>query len=311
METERRRILRMVAEGQISADEADELLRAMGERRATQLSREREAATHGKKPAWPYVLVVLLVVACPLLLVMSLRLIGLPAGLFLMGIGGLMGVALLIFWLFMLVDCITRSPTDFRLLFTRTFEHEKWIWLAIIVLGQVLGAVVYFIVIRHGLKASTAPSAQGQAQAQMEAATTEETPFVPRKRARPLAPWFAVAGVLPVLLFVAARVLIGVHLRMGNRPAGTWGMSIVLPVVVAVVALFIFWLWMLADCLSRDYREFGTLITSDRSADKLLWVLLVLLLPLVGAIAYHIGVRRRPLEQRGQKAGAEGGGSSP
>jgi len=52
---------------------------------------------------------------------------------------------------------------------------------------------------------------------------------------------------------------------------------------------------MLIDCLARDYREFGTLVTSDKSADKLVWILLILFLPLIGAIAYHISVRRRPL----------------
>ena len=51
---------------------------------------------------------------------------------------------------------------------------------------------------------------------------------------------------------------------------------------------------MLIDCLARDYREFGTLITSDKSADKLVWLLLIFLIPIIGAIAYHISVRRRP-----------------
>ena len=54
---------------------------------------------------------------------------------------------------------------------------------------------------------------------------------------------------------------------------------------------------MLIDCLARDYREFGTLITSNKSADKLLWFLLILFLPLIGAIAYHIAVRRRPVPE--------------
>ena len=64
--------------------------------------------------------------------------------------------------------------------------------------------------------------------------------------------------------------------------------------IVSLICL-IFWIWMLVDCLARDYREFGTLITSNKSADKLVWILLILFLPIIGAIAYHISVRRRPV----------------
>ena len=78
----------------------------------------------------------------------------------------------------------------------------------------------------------------------------------------------------------------------------SWGILFLAPVALALLALPLFWLWMLVDCLSRDCREFGTLITGDRAADKLLWVLLILVLPVVGAIAYHVGVRRRPAGQR-------------
>lgn len=68
----------------------------------------------------------------------------------------------------------------------------------------------------------------------------------------------------------------------------------VVPVALLVAFLSVFWLWMLIACLSRDYREFGTLIAGDKSADKLLWLGLILFLPIAGAIGYHVGVRRRP-----------------
>ena len=71
---------------------------------------------------------------------------------------------------------------------------------------------------------------------------------------------------------------------------------IIIPVVIIVLLALIFWIWMLVDCLTRDYHEFGTLITSNKSADRFVWLLLILFLPLIGAIAYHISVRRRPLE---------------
>ena len=75
---------------------------------------------------------------------------------------------------------------------------------------------------------------------------------------------------------------------------GFWELLIVIAVGIIPLIALIFWIWMLIDCLARDYREFGTLITSDKSADKLVWVLLILFLPMIGAIAYHISVRRRP-----------------
>ena len=68
---------------------------------------------------------------------------------------------------------------------------------------------------------------------------------------------------------------------------------IIVPAAIASLICLIFWIWMLIDCLARDYREFGTLITSNKSADKLLWILLILILPIIGAIAYHISIRRR------------------
>ena len=72
---------------------------------------------------------------------------------------------------------------------------------------------------------------------------------------------------------------------------------VILPVATVILLALIFWIWMLIDCLARDYREFGTLITSDKSVDKLIWVLLLLFLPIIGAIAYHISGRRRPLQE--------------
>ena len=71
-----------------------------------------------------------------------------------------------------------------------------------------------------------------------------------------------------------------------------WFLFIV-PVAISGLLALIFWIWMIIDCLARDYREFGTLITSEKSVDKLVWVLLLLFLPIIGAVAYHIGVRRR------------------
>ena len=75
----------------------------------------------------------------------------------------------------------------------------------------------------------------------------------------------------------------------------SWLIFIIVPVAIIILLALIFWIWMIIDCLARDYREFGTLITSDKSVDKLVWVLCILFLPIIGAIAYHISVRRQPV----------------
>ena len=87
-------------------------------------------------------------------------------------------------------------------------------------------------------------------------------------------------------------------LEVFGGPHGAWvptlGLGLIVPFIVIVIWLGIFWLWMLIDCLARDHREFGTLITSDKSVDKILWLLLILFMSVIGAFAYHIAVRRRP-----------------
>ena len=65
MDDERRRILRMLAEGTISVDECEELLRALSDRRTDKVERELRAAK-GKRAIWPYVLLIALaLVALP------------------------------------------------------------------------------------------------------------------------------------------------------------------------------------------------------------------------------------------------------
>ena len=96
-------------------------------------------------------------------------------------------------------------------------------------------------------------------------------------------------------------VIPGILTLLGIRSMHHYGrgvvlgpMILILPAAIIVLIWLIFWIWMLIDCLARDYREFGTLVTSDRSVDKILWLLLILFIPLIGAIAYHISVRRKP-----------------
>ncbi len=47
---------------------------------------------------------------------------------------------------------------------------------------------------------------------------------------------------------------------------------------------FAFWLWMLVDCLTS---------TALVGADKIVWVLVIIFLPVVGAIVYFIFAKQR------------------
>ena len=51
-----------------------------------------------------------------------------------------LGILSLVFWIWMLVDCIKR---DFKK------EDEKIIWLLVIILVQVIGAIIYYFVVKR------------------------------------------------------------------------------------------------------------------------------------------------------------------
>ncbi|HUW56753.1 MAG TPA: PLD nuclease N-terminal domain-containing protein [Planctomycetota bacterium] len=305
MDEERRRILRMLSEGSITVEECEELLKALSERRTEKVVQEVEAA-QGERPVWPYVLLVALAAVGVVLWLgvgglfaarsLSRRTWGfplpLPFPMFMFG--GLVGMAALVLWIWMLIDCIARLPCDFRLLFTSRHEYDKWIWIAAILLTNWVGALVYLVVIRQHARAGAAGVAP---QPSVPEALSEE-PFTPSPRARSIL-WFFVIGVVLALGAAVAGALLWQHPWMGQfampvRVPFLLGFGLPVAFIVMAVWLGIFWLWMLIDCLGRDHREFGTLITTDNSADKILWLLLILFTTVIGAIAYHIVIRRRP-----------------
>ena len=53
-------------------------------------------------------------------------------------------------------------------------------------------------------------------------------------------------------------------------------------ILFVVVFLFAFWIWMLIDCLQRKKFE-----------DKLVWVLVLILLNVIGAILYYLLVKSK------------------
>ena len=338
MDEERRRILRMMAEGTISVEECDELLRALSNRRKEKTEKEVQAVQTGTRPVWPYVLlVVLAIVALPV----GLATIGGLLRGTLWGFGSMpafrswlpcffllppISFLLFILWVWMLVDCLSRLPCDFRLLFTTEHKYDKWIWLGIIILVYPIGAIVYFFLIRQPSRQIASPSTQEKPASVPKSPAPPERPLRPSRRARSIKPLIIIT-IICVALSLATVVLYpalvgssrpqtrifnqdnafspGTQMRAHGQshsvPAAiiTFGFLGIISAAIVILSWLIFWIWMLIDCLTRDYREFGTLVTSDKSADKLVWILLILFLPLIGAIAYHIAIRRRTVPARG------------
>ncbi len=52
--------------------------------------------------------------------------------------------------------------------------------------------------------------------------------------------------------------------------------------VILVALIFVFWIWMLIDCLKRDFKK---------ENDKIVWVLVIIFLHIIGAIIYYFVVK--------------------
>jgi len=65
--------------------------------------------------------------------------------------------------------------------------------------------------------------------------------------------------------------------RTMDEPGFSWFMGPVIGLIL--VAL---WLWLLVDCARRDFRN---------NVEKALWVLVLMLAPLVGAVAYLVVIK--------------------
>ena len=51
--------------------------------------------------------------------------------------------------------------------------------------------------------------------------------------------------------------------------------------VLLGILSFVFWIWMLIDCLQRDFK------------DKIVWVLLIILVPFLGSVLYYFIVKSK------------------
>ena len=55
-------------------------------------------------------------------------------------------------------------------------------------------------------------------------------------------------------------------------------------IFLLVVGSFVFWVWMLVDCVRRDYKK---------NDEKLIWVLIIVFAQIIGAIIYYFVIKRK------------------
>ena len=58
--------------------------------------------------------------------------------------------------------------------------------------------------------------------------------------------------------------------------AGIMGLAVLLVLWIIFVALFVFWLWTMIDILKNEFT----------GSNKLIWLLVVMLLPFIGMVLY-------------------------
>ena len=58
--------------------------------------------------------------------------------------------------------------------------------------------------------------------------------------------------------------------------------------LAGITVLFIFWLFMLIDCLRRDF---------PRDGDKIAWVIVIIFLQILGALIYYFVIRLKSKKQ--------------
>ena len=186
MTEERRRILRMLAERQITAQECRELLDALGASHVEASSvpapvPASRARRRNGSSAWAVVLCILLLLLCPplILLLPLAALLFLPAlavgivvcllrslkwllyiflGVLLLGLAALglfplvliaLPVIATVYWLCMLIGCLARDVNDFGVLVTSDPALDKFLWILLVLFTWVLGAVAYDLAVRH------------------------------------------------------------------------------------------------------------------------------------------------------------------
>ena len=60
-------------------------------------------------------------------------------------------------------------------------------------------------------------------------------------------------------------------------------MLIVLLIAAIAILGTVFWIWMIIDCAKRDFKK---------DNDKVIWILVIVLLQLIGAIIYYFTIKK-------------------
>jgi len=55
-------------------------------------------------------------------------------------------------------------------------------------------------------------------------------------------------------------------------------------IFLSVIGSFVFWVWMLVDCIRRKYAK---------DDEKLIWVLIIVFAQIIGAIIYYFVIKRK------------------
>jgi len=53
-------------------------------------------------------------------------------------------------------------------------------------------------------------------------------------------------------------------------------------ILIASIGSLVFWIWMLVDCVRRDYKK---------NDEKLIWVLIIVFAQIIGAIIYYFVIK--------------------
>jgi hypothetical protein len=146
------RILRMFRENKVTIDEAKELLLAMAR---PELEEEGREAALSKRKGWWASLArwkkIAITVGIVLLVwfFFPMRGFTLRPPFTIFWPVGILFVPALVFWVWMFVDCIRREHLNFGSIFTPGGRYEKLVWLGILAITGIIGAIAYFLVLKR------------------------------------------------------------------------------------------------------------------------------------------------------------------
>lgn len=93
----------------------------------------------------------------------------------------------------------------------------------------------------------------------------------------------AIIGILLILYLFAL---------MGYQPAVVlFTLNLGLLAYVFFIGIFVFWIWMLVDCATKE---------PNQGNDKIVWVLIIVLTFIIGALLYYIVRRPKRKEEFGE-----------